>query len=136
MASITDSGRKFTRFERRPWSRFAILAAGVVFLASGAFLIAALASHDPGDPSWNQSINAMARNLMGQPGARLSDLLLQWLGLAAWLLPLVLIDWAVRCIGGRGLKRFWLKLLVLPPMLLAAPLAISILPTPANWPLK
>jgi DNA segregation ATPase FtsK/SpoIIIE, S-DNA-T family len=136
MASITDSGRKYSSRDQRSWGRFAILTAGLVCLGLGAFLIAALTSHDPGDPSWNQSINGVAKNLMGLPGARISDLLLQWLGFAAWLLPLVLIDWAVRCIGGRGLKRFWLKLAVLPPLLLAAPLAISIVPPPAGWPLK
>jgi len=136
MASITDSGRKYSSRDQRSWGRFAILTSGLVCLALGAFLIAALTSHDPGDPSWNQSINRAAKNLMGLPGARISDLLLQWFGFAAWLLPLVLIDWAVRCIGGRGLKRFWLKLAVLPPLLLAAPLAISIVPPPASWPLK
>ncbi|HVA15887.1 MAG TPA: DNA translocase FtsK 4TM domain-containing protein [Stellaceae bacterium] len=136
MASITDSGRKFSLGEGHPWRRFAIVTCGTAFLAFGAFLAAALASHQPGDPSWNQSINATARNAMGLEGARFSDLLLQWLGLAAWLLPVVLLDWAVRCIGGRGLRRFWLKFLLLPPLLLAAALAISILPAPAGWTLK
>jgi DNA segregation ATPase FtsK/SpoIIIE, S-DNA-T family len=136
MASITDSGRKFTARQQRPWGRFALVTCGMIFLALGAFLTAALTSHDPGDPSWNQSVNAVAKNLMGLAGARISDLLLQWLGLAAWLLPLVLIDWAVRCIGGRGLRRFWLKLLVLPPLLIAAALAISIVPAPASWSLR
>ena len=136
MASITDSGRKYSSRDQRRWGRFAILTAGLVCLALGAFLIAALTSHDPGDPSWNQSINANAKNLMGLAGARTSDLLLQWLGFAAWLLPLVLIDWAVRCIGGRGLRRFWLKLIVASPLLVAGALAISILPAPTGWPLK
>ncbi|HEY3918485.1 MAG TPA: DNA translocase FtsK 4TM domain-containing protein [Stellaceae bacterium] len=136
MASITDSGRKFMLRERHPWRRFGAVACGAGFLALSAFLAAALASHDPGDPSWNLSISAPAKNLMGLQGARIADLLLQWLGFAAWLLPLVLVDWSVRCIGGRGLKRFWLKLIVMPPLLLAAALAISILPRPTGWPLK
>jgi S-DNA-T family DNA segregation ATPase FtsK/SpoIIIE len=136
MASITDSGRKYSARDQRSWGRFAVVTLGLACGVLGAFLIAALISHDPGDPSWNQSINRAAKNLMGLPGARVSDLLLQWIGFAAWLLPLVLVDWAVRCIGGRGLKRFWLKLAVLPLLLLAAPLAISILPPPAGWPLK
>ncbi len=111
MASITDSGRtgrKYSARQPRSWGRFAVLTCGAICLALGAFLIAALISHDPTDPSWDQSINSVAKNLMGLPGARIADLLLQWFGLAAWLLPLVLIDWAVRCLGGRGLKRFWL----------------------------
>jgi DNA segregation ATPase FtsK/SpoIIIE, S-DNA-T family len=136
MASITDSGRKYSAREPRSWGRFTVLTCGLICLALGAFLIAALVSHDPSDPSWNQSINATAKNLMGLPGARIADLLLQWFGLAAWLLPLVLVDWAVRCLGGRGLKRFWLKFAVLPLLLLVAPLAISIVPPPASWALK
>ncbi|HEX4193863.1 MAG TPA: DNA translocase FtsK 4TM domain-containing protein, partial [Stellaceae bacterium] len=136
MASITDSGRKYSAGEPRRWGRFTVMTCGAICLALGAFLIAALISYDPADPSWNQSINGIAKNLMGLPGARVADLLLQWFGYAAWLLPLVLIDWAVRCLGGRGLKRFWLKLAVLPPLLLVAPLAISIVPPPASWGLK
>ncbi|HLI21680.1 MAG TPA: DNA translocase FtsK 4TM domain-containing protein [Stellaceae bacterium] len=136
MASITDSSRKYSGRVDRPWGRFGTVAAGLAFLACGAFLIAALTSHDPGDPSWNQAIDAPVRNLMGTDGARMSDLLLQWLGMGSWLLPLMLIDWAVRCIGGRGLKRFWLKLVLMPPLLFAAALAISILPVPVSWPLK
>src|SRR5215469_6801519 len=136
MASITDSGRKYSARDQRSWGRFAVVICGLVCLALGAFLIGSLISHDPADPSWNQSINRTAKNLMGLPGARISDLLLQWTGFAAWLLPLVLVDWAVRCIGGRGLKRFWLKLAVAPLLLLTAPLAISIVPPPAGWPLR
>ena len=70
MASITDSSRKFTA-RQRPWGRFALVTCGLVFLALGAFLTAALTSHDPGDPSWNQSINAVPKNLMGLAGARI-----------------------------------------------------------------
>ena len=136
MASITDTGRKYLPREHHPWRRFVTVVCGAGFLALSVFLIAALASHDPADPSWNFAINAPAKNLMGLEGARFADLLLQWLGLAAWLLPLVLVDWSVRCIGGRGLRRFWLKLIVLPPLLLAAALAISILPRPMGWSLK
>src|SRR5580693_8414962 len=99
MASISDSSRRYTGRAQRPWGRFGVVACGFAFLAFGAFLIAALTSHDPGDPSWNQAIDAPVRNLMGTGGARLSDVLLQWLGFAAWLLPLMLLDWAVRCIG-------------------------------------
>ena len=137
MASITESGsRKYSGRVDRPWGRFGAVISGLAFLAFGTFLIAALTSHDPGDPSWNQAIDAPVRNLMGTGGARLSDVLLQWLGFAAWLLPLMLLDWAVRCIGGRGLRRLWLKLILAAPLLVAGALAISILPAPAGWPLK
>ena len=77
MASITESGgRKYSGRVERPWGRFGSIVTGFAFLAFGAFLIAALTSHDPGDPSWNQAIDAPVRNLMGTGGARLSDVLL------------------------------------------------------------
>jgi S-DNA-T family DNA segregation ATPase FtsK/SpoIIIE len=73
---------------------------------------------------------------MGVPGAKLADALLQWFGLAAWLVPLVLFDCAARLLLGRGLKRLWLKVTVLPLLLLATSLAVSIVPPPAFWSLK
>ena len=63
MASITDTGRKYAFSEGRAWARFAILTCGTGFLAFGLFLAVALASHDPADPSWNQSISATARTV-------------------------------------------------------------------------
>ena len=120
MASITETGRRYAEASPRSWRRAFVTSSGFAFLALGAWLAAVLATHDAGDPSWNQSINATAKNLMGLPGARISDLMLQWLGLAAWLLPAVLIDWALRFISGKGLTRFWLKALVLPALLFAA----------------
>ncbi len=133
MASITETGRRYAEASPRSWRRAFVTSSGFAFLALGAWLAAVLATHDAGDPSWNQSINATAKNLMGLPGARISDLMLQWLGLAAWLLPAVLIDWALRFISGKGLTRFWLKALVLPALLFAAALAVSILPAPSSW---
>jgi DNA segregation ATPase FtsK/SpoIIIE, S-DNA-T family len=136
MASLSDTSRKYVTADGRTWRRFLLLVAGFACLGVGVFLAVALATHDRGDPSWNQAISAVAKNAMGLQGARVSDLLLQWLGAASWLLPVVLLDWALRFLAGRGLKRFWLKLLVLPPLLLAAALAISIVPAPADWSIK
>ncbi len=139
MASITEAGRKYkseSASPGHPWRRFFGRSCGLAFLAASLWVGAALATHYRGDPSWDQSISAAVQNAMGVGGARVSDALLQWLGLAAWLLPLVLFDWAARLISGRGLKRFWLKILVLPLLLPAAALAISILPAPGSWPLK
>ncbi len=136
MASITEADRKFPASPLQAWRRFFAIAFGLAFLAAGLWLLVALATHDRGDPSWNQSISAYVKNGMGLPGAQASDVLLQWLGLAAWLLPIVLFDWALRLVTGRGLKRLWLKIAVLPFLLIAASFAISIVPPFSSWPLK
>ncbi len=136
MATITESGRKYAPTQSHPWRRFFSVAMALALIVGGLWIAAALATHDRGDPSWNQSISAIAKNAMGMPGAQVSDALLQWLGLAAWLLPFAMIDWGVRLGLGRGLKRFWLKPIVLPVLVPATALAISILPRPASWPLE
>ncbi|HKT20289.1 MAG TPA: DNA translocase FtsK 4TM domain-containing protein [Stellaceae bacterium] len=136
MASITEAGRKYSASPLHAWRRFFGIVFGLGFLAAGLWLTVALATHDRGDPSWNQSISAYVRNGMGLPGAQVSDALLQWLGLAAWLLPVVVLDWALRLVMGRGLKRLWLKITILPLLLIAAAFAVSIVPPFSAWPLK
>jgi DNA segregation ATPase FtsK/SpoIIIE, S-DNA-T family len=116
--------------------RLAVQATGLAVLVAALLLALALATYDRADPSWDHAVDAAVSNVVGAAGARLSDVMLQGLGLGAWLLPLVLLDWAVRLLLGRGLKRLWLRLLLLPPMLAAAALALAIFPSPAAWPLK
>ena len=136
MASITEIGRKYPVSPLHAWRRFLGIVFGLGFLAVGLWLTVAIATHDRGDPSWNQAISAYIKNAMGLPGAEVSDALLQWLGLAAWLLPVVFIDWALRLVMGRGLKHLWLKITILPLLLITAAFAVSIVPPFSAWPLK
>jgi len=62
---------------------------GLVLALVSVLLILALATYQPSDPSLNTSaVVAAPHNWIGLFGAWLSDALLQWLGLAAFLLPL------------------------------------------------
>jgi S-DNA-T family DNA segregation ATPase FtsK/SpoIIIE len=62
---------------------------GLVLALVSVLLILALATYHPSDPSLNTAAEAAApHNWIGLFGAWLSDALLQWLGLAAFLLPL------------------------------------------------
>ena len=81
-------------------------------------LALALISYNRGDPSWNHAVDALPSNILGRAGASLSDLLLQSFGLAAALLPVILLYWSVRLLLGRGLTWLWLRLLLLLPALL------------------
>ncbi|MBI1357147.1 MAG: DNA translocase FtsK [Acidobacteria bacterium] len=61
---------------------------GFVLLTIAVAAILGLISYHPQDPSWNAAnASSATQNLVGAPGAWFSDISLQWLGLAAWLLP-------------------------------------------------
>jgi len=64
-------------------------AAGIVYLALAVGLALALVSYRPTDPSANTATSAQPANWLGQWGAWVADLLIQSLGVAAGLLPVV-----------------------------------------------
>ncbi len=132
MSALSEIAKAPEGFSLR---RLAMQAMGLVLLVASVLLALALATYDRADPSWNHAVAQPVGNALGYFGACLSDALLQGLGLGAWLLPIVLLDWAVRLLLARGLARLWLRLVVLPPMLAAAALALSIFPAPSFWPL-
>ena len=73
---------------------------GFIALILAVALCLSLISYQPFDPSWNVvGTTESASNLIGFPGAYLSDLLLQSLGWAAFLLPLylVVLGWSWVC---------------------------------------
>lgn len=77
---------------------------GLVCLALACALLFALASFDPLDPAWNTATGRQpAANKIGLVGAFASDLLLQSLGLAAWLLPAILAWTGIRWLRHRSL---------------------------------
>ena len=89
LARITAFGRTALR-----------VLAGLAILAIGLTLAGTLLSHDPADPSLNSVTSAAPHNLVGTPGAWVSDLLLQGFGLAsALLVPLFLVAGA-RIVAG------------------------------------
>ena len=111
--------------------RRAAEAGAAVLLGAAAAVAVALATHAPGDPSFNTATAAPARNALGGAGAHLADLLLQLTGLAAALLPAVLAAWAWRLGSHRGISRYGWRLAALAPLLLAAA-ALAELALPAT----
>ena len=108
-------------------------AAGFALAALAVVIGAALLTHSAGDPSFNSTGGGAAGNLIGRPGAYGADLLLQWLGLAAALLPLILLAWAWALLGRRGLSKRFLRLALAPlAVLLAAAGCASF--GMAHWP--
>src|SRR5437588_12880979 len=71
-----------------------IIAIGLVALA--LLLGLCLASYNPNDPSWNAAGETAARNWVGTVGANVAAALFQSIGLAAYLLPFLIIAAAWR----------------------------------------
>jgi S-DNA-T family DNA segregation ATPase FtsK/SpoIIIE len=64
---------------------------GGVVAALGAAIVLALATYNAADPSFNAASASEPTNLLGGAGAVLADISVQSLGLAAWLLALVMV---------------------------------------------
>ncbi|MFN4312061.1 MAG: DNA translocase FtsK [Ferrovibrio sp.] len=109
---------------------------GVLILGVGFLLALALATFDPADPNFNHATPLAPRNWLGLPGAYASDVLLQTLGLSAWLFVLLLASWGFRVVSHRGLPRWWLNVALVPLTLVLFACFAAALPVPASWSLR
>ncbi len=92
-------------------------------------LIVALATYHPRDPSLNTAADTPAINFLGRDGSFVADLLVQSLGLAAFLIPVVMLGWAFRLLLQRPIGGMGRRMLCLLPALLLGALACAILPS-------
>lgn len=88
----------------------------------------ALVTYNPADPSIDTAIDAAPGNFLGRDGAFTADVLVQGLGLAAFLLPLILLGWAFRLLLQRPLDHMVRRFAMVPPALLLGALACAVLP--------
>jgi S-DNA-T family DNA segregation ATPase FtsK/SpoIIIE len=111
---------------------------GLVVLVAAVLLLLSLVTYRASDPSLNTASDPAlphaVRNWVGVVGANTSDLLLQALGVTAFLLPLWLaglgITWARSRAGGSSIVR-WAGTLV---ALIFVPTAFGLLPWNWHWP--
>src|SRR5918998_5295032 len=68
----------------------------IALCALGVLFALCLLSYRPDDPSWNAAGQAETGNLVGAVGANVASALFQGVGLAAYLLPLLLLAAAWR----------------------------------------
>jgi S-DNA-T family DNA segregation ATPase FtsK/SpoIIIE len=103
---LPEGGRDFLR-------RRMMEIVGVGVAGFGLMLMMALFTYSPGDPSLNHATARAPNNLLGLPGAYISDLLLQTFGLAIILAPVAFITWGVRMVRTHHLGFFGLRLSLL-----------------------
>ncbi len=115
-----------------------IVGLGVVTLA--VLLLLALVSYTPTDPSLNTvggyagtAVLRPVHNWIGKTGAYSSDLLLQVLGVAVLLFPLLLARLGVSWMRSRGLASPTAKSIGLLLWLVAAPTLLGLLPLHLRW---
>ncbi len=116
--------------------RRAIEAGGLVVLAAGAAMLAALASYSATDPSVNKAVDGPVANLMGRTGALAADLGLQSIGLAAAVPGLVLLAWGYRVLAGKGVAHPFWRITLLPLSLITLSAGLGGFPPPESWPLR
>jgi len=108
--------------------------AGLVLIAAGVALALALASYTPADPSLSHATGGQVLNLMGRLGAMMADLLLQTVGLGGALIAILCGAWGWRLLRAHHLPLWWLRVALMPLMVLLAAMAVSALPAPSGWP--
>jgi S-DNA-T family DNA segregation ATPase FtsK/SpoIIIE len=103
---LPEGGRDFLR-------RRLMELVGVSITAVGVLLLMAVFTFNTNDPSLNHATGNPPTNLLGLPGAYVSDVLLQTFGLAIVLVPVALITWGVRMVRTHHLGFFGLRLSLL-----------------------
>ena len=77
---------------------------GVALALVATFLLVAVISYQPGDPSLNSATNLAPANLLGHSGATIADILVQSFGYAAYLFIIGLFGWSWRIIRKQRLS--------------------------------
>ncbi len=112
---------------RNATARQLLPALGIALLVASALLCLALLTYNPADPSLDTATAAPPRNYLGNSGAIAADVLLQYLGFAAYLLPAVVLGWAFGLLLQHPLRRPARKLLLLALALALGAAAFAIL---------
>jgi DNA segregation ATPase FtsK/SpoIIIE, S-DNA-T family len=103
---LPEGGRDFLR-------RRLMELVGVSIATIGVLLLISVFTFNTSDPSLNHATGNAPNNLLGVPGAYVSDLLLQTFGLSIVLVPVALITWGVRLLRTHHLGFFGLRLSLL-----------------------
>jgi S-DNA-T family DNA segregation ATPase FtsK/SpoIIIE len=109
---------------------------GLMLALAAILLFLSLATYHPADPSFDTATNAGAshvQNWIGLFGASLSDLLLQWIGVTAFLVPLWIGGLGWSWIRSRSGLALWLRCAGYVLACVFTPAALGLLPWHWRW---
>src|SRR5690606_19524514 len=104
-------------------------------LAATGFCLASLATWNVADPSFSHATDNPVTNAMGYPGAVVSDILMQFFGLAAVVALLPALAWSIWLFRARTIDRLPKRLLAWLAGAALAAGAIGCVEAPPTWPL-
>ena len=113
-----------------------IESTGITLILAALVLTGSLSTYHHSDPSFNTASKGVTQNILGPAGAHATDLLLQTLGIAAALIPLLLIFWGWQLITKKALSVIWARLLISIAGILLATIFLTIFDQPEAWPLQ
>lgn len=106
----------------------------IACFSAAVLLTLAFLSYTPKDPSLNTKTDEDATNWIAIVGSYSSDLLLIGFGMAAYLLPLILVGYSLAFFNGRAVRFAWRHIFGYAAIMLTAStaVALSLLPTNAG----
>ena len=107
--------------------------AGVSLLVSMVLLSAAFLTYNASDASWNSTNTATITNILGAPGAIISDLLIQIIGIANCLLVIVPSFWGIRLLTHSSIEKPLLRLIFLSIGVILFSSSVTRIPVPEFW---
>jgi S-DNA-T family DNA segregation ATPase FtsK/SpoIIIE len=108
---------------------------GLLLIALGLAVVAALATWNVADPSFSSANDNAVTNALGFPGAAFSDLAMQFFGLGSVFLAVPLLSWGANFAAGRLPDRVGRRVLsaIAGTMVISAIFGCA--PVTATWPL-
>lgn len=86
---------------------------GLALIGLACALATSLITYEPSDPSYNSTASTIPFNKLGIIGSYSADILIQWLGVAAYLLVPTFLIWGIHMLTSHRLKFYKLRLLSL-----------------------
>jgi DNA segregation ATPase FtsK/SpoIIIE, S-DNA-T family len=117
-------------------ARRASEALGLGLVLAALLLAIALLGYNANDPSFNHATAGPVTNPLGPVGAIIADIGLQVFGYAAWVPVIVLPLWGLRLMFGAAFDLSWLRVVALPPAIVAGSGWLTTLAVPTEWPYR
>ena len=115
--------------------RRAAETAGTALIVLAGLIALSLVTYVPTDESFNSAGAGSTANLAGLPGAYVSDLILQGMGIAGAVMIVVYLAWGYALLSQRRLSLYLLRFALLPIGVVTMATGFAALPAPGYWPI-